>query len=167
MEEKVIISLEKRDKNYYDEAYEEKLFRDRHEETRPENISNIKIMIKNIITHQNTILATYEIAQNKLNEALEKITEPIYYSPKRQQIYTLLGISALTSVFTDVYDFKLECHCELLEISHTKVYILNHEIDEMTDLCELRNKFLLINSKFKLREGMTPRDSIVKFFSGN
>ncbi|AYV81321.1 MAG: hypothetical protein Harvfovirus27_10 [Harvfovirus sp.] len=167
LEEKVIITLENYDKNYFDEAYGEKLFLETFGERvmTPQETINVKTEIKNCVNNYKIELMKYPKIQNNLDQILSKINEDIYYSSRLQKIYTTLEIKTLIANFEELYEFKLEAHCELLEIKHIKVYILNMEIEEMIYLSTLRNRFLLIDSKLKCREGITKDNHILKFFS--
>lgn len=75
-----------------------------------------------------------------LRDALARIKQDIYYSKRKQKIYSLKQVQAMFDKELEVYvlDPTFKAHCKHMKICNVNVYVFNSEIDALFTTADFR-----------------------------
>lgn len=117
-------------------------------------LNNHKLLIKREVCRNIKYIEMYNEVQKDLDKLLNKINIDLYYSNKNKQIYIHKDLSEAFVNFTSIFDINLHLHkhCELFQLRHINIYILNEELEELLYFSNLHKKINKINTRLTLRQ---------------
>ena len=104
----------------------------------------------------------YDEAQINLDMMLNKINFSLFYSSRNKKIYSETTLLSMIGKFDEVFDFKLEGHCDLFKIRHINIYILRDELEELLYFNDLSNRIRTVSIKLISKEGISKADIVTR-----